>query len=187
MDTAIAPVPYRTYARAWQHLRAPLMFVCATAVTACVFLVKNRKNGTLHACKLAERRAQRHTWSRLCQLLRHESALLQHIGHHPNIVRWEGGYSSHQQLAIVMELVVGGDCQQLLQRHGALAEDAVHAMTCQLHAALRCVRPWPWRRLCHASPLPARHQWCMQRSHMQCTHRALRRPRTRLHIRARGR
>jgi len=105
-------------------------------MTACVFVVKDRTTGALRACKLAERRAQRHNWSRLCQLMRHESTLLQEIGYHPNVVRWEGSFASCNRLAIVMELVVGGDCQQLLQRHGALAEETVHAMICQLFAAL---------------------------------------------------
>lgn len=108
-------------------------------MTACVFVVTNRETGTLCACKLAERKPQRHTWSRLCQLLQHESQLLQEIGYHPSIVRWEGCYVSCNRVAIVTELVGGGDCQQLLQRHGALAEEAVQAMMVQLHAALRCV------------------------------------------------
>ena len=108
-------------------------------VTACVFVVTDRATGQLRACKLAERRPQRqHTWSRLSQLLRQESQLLQEIGYHPNIVRWDGCFLSCHRVAIVMELVSGGDCQQLLQRHGALAEEAVQAMILQLHAALRC-------------------------------------------------
>ena len=96
----------------------------------------NRETGTLCACKLAERKPQKHTWSRLCQLLHHESSLLREIGPHPNIVRWVGSFESVQRVAIVMELVGGGDCQQLLQRHGALSEEVVHAMIAQLHAAL---------------------------------------------------
>ena len=119
------------------HTCALFSLVCRT-VTACVFVGKDKQTGALYACKLAERRAQRHNWTRLCQLLRHESNLLQEIGYHPNVVRWHGCYGSCSQLAIVMELVGGGDCQQLLQRHGALAEEVVQAMIRQLHAALRC-------------------------------------------------
>ena len=117
------------------HVIAP---TAPLAVTACVFVVTDKVTGALRACKLAERRPQGHTWARLCELMRHESALLQEIGYHPNVVRWEGCFFSCNRVAIVMELVGGGDCQQLLQRHGALAEEAVQAMILQLHAALRC-------------------------------------------------
>lgn len=107
-------------------------------MTATVFVATDRATGQLRACKLAERRGQRPTWNRLCQLLQHESVLLQSIGHHPHIVRWDGCYASPNHICIVMELVAGGDCQQLLQRHGALPEEAVQAMIRQLHSALRC-------------------------------------------------
>ena len=106
-------------------------------MTACVWVATHRTTGELRACKLAERRGQRPTWSRLCQLLHHESSLLQSIGAHPCIVRWEGFYASASRICIVTELVGGGDCQQLLQRHGALPEEAVQAMIRQLHSALR--------------------------------------------------
>ena len=124
------------------HTCALLSLVCRT-VTACVFVVKDKQTGALYACKLAERRAQRHNWTRLCQLLRHESNLLQEIGYHPNVVRWHGCYGSCSQLAIVMELVGGGDCQQLLQRHGALSERAASAIILQLCSALVHIHTGP--------------------------------------------
>ena len=92
-------------------------------MTACVFVCNDRATGALRACKVAERRGQRPAWSRLCQLLLHESSLLQEIGIHPNVVRWEGCFTSNHRIAIVMELVSGGDCQQMLQRHGSLPEE----------------------------------------------------------------
>ena len=94
-------------------------------MTACVFVCSDRATGALRACKVAERRGQRPAWSRLCQLLLHESSLLQEIGIHPNVVRWEGCFTSNHRIAIVMELVSGGDCQQMLQRHGSLPEETV--------------------------------------------------------------
>ena len=65
-----------------------------------------------------------------------KSALLQRLGEHPSIVRWQGLYRGSTQMALVLELVSGGDCQQLLQRHGCLAESAVHAMISQLRGAV---------------------------------------------------
>ena len=109
-------------------------------MTACVFVCNDRATGALRACKVAERRGQRPAWSRLCQLLLHESSLLQEIGIHPNVVRWEGCFTSNHRIAIVMELVSGGDCQQMLQRHGSLPEETVRGMMLQLHSALRCAR-----------------------------------------------
>ena len=57
-------------------------------MTACVFVATERVTGKLYACKLAERKPQRNTWSRLVQLRHHESNLLQEIGCHPHIVRF---------------------------------------------------------------------------------------------------
>ena len=115
-------------------------------MTAEVFVATVRATGELCACKLARYKpqaGQRTSWSRLCQLLHHESEVLQHIGIHPNVVRWHATFASPTHKGIVMELVGGGcagsDCQQLLQRHGgALCEEAVQAVIRQLHAALRC-------------------------------------------------
>jgi serine/threonine protein kinase len=107
-------------------------------MTAVVYIATDRATGRPCACKLAEKKGQRPAWSRLCQLLQHESKLLEYLGHHPNIVRWGGCFASPNRIAMVMELVSGGDCQQLLQRHGACSEEAVQAMICQLYSALGC-------------------------------------------------
>jgi len=71
------------------------------------------------------------------KVLKHESAMLLRIGEHPNIVSHQGFYVGSNQVALCLELVSGGDCQQLLQRQGCLAEGAVHAMTTQLCCAIR--------------------------------------------------
>lgn len=71
------------------------------------------------------------------QVLKHESAMLLRIGEHPNIVGHQGFYVGSNQVALCLELVSGGDCQQLLQRQGCLAEAAVHAMMTQLCTAIR--------------------------------------------------
>ena len=110
-------------------------------MTACVYIAREKATGELFACKLAERKQHRSVWGRLSQLIRRESALLQEIGQHPCLVQWRGFYESAQEVAIVMEIVGGGDCQQLLQRHGCLAEPMVQPMVCQLHSALRCATP----------------------------------------------
>lgn len=58
---------------------------------------------------------------------------------HPRIIGCRGLYHGSQDLAIVLDLMPGGDCQQLLKRHGALAEPAVHTIMEQLFDALDCV------------------------------------------------
>lgn len=108
-------------------------------MTACVYVATERAGGRQCACKLSERRLQRTNWTRIVQVLRHEYELLHGLGDHPNIVRWENLYLSCNQVGLVLELVPGGDCQQLLQRHGCLSEPAVHAMISQLRSALAYV------------------------------------------------
>lgn len=63
--------------------------------------------------------------------------MLLRIGEHPNIVCHQGFFLGKSQVALCLELVTGGDCQQLLQRQGCLAEPAVYAMITQLSAALQ--------------------------------------------------
>jgi serine/threonine protein kinase len=58
---------------------------------------------------------------------------------HPHIIGCRGLYMGSEDLAIVLDLMPGGDCQQLLKRHGALAEPAVHTIMEQLFDALACV------------------------------------------------
>lgn len=105
-------------------------------MTACVFVAYDRVTKKTCACKLAERKAQQPSWGRLVQVLKHESAMLLRIGAHPNIVHHQGFFLGKAQVALCLELVTGGDCQQLLQRQGCLAEPAVYAMITQLSSAL---------------------------------------------------
>lgn len=71
------------------------------------------------------------------QLMRHESDLLARVGHHPNLATRRGFFEKSYQCALVLDLVEGGDCQQLLQRQGALPEASVRSMMCELHSAIR--------------------------------------------------
>jgi len=106
-------------------------------LTACVYLARDRKTGQCFACKLAERRGRSATtWSRLADVMRHESQLLQQVGHHPNLVKQQGYFENASESIIMLDVVNGGDCQQLLQRHGALPESTVQNMMMQLHGAL---------------------------------------------------
>ena len=106
-------------------------------MTACVYQVRERATGRLYACKLAQAKQHNSIWGRVAQLIRRESTILQEIGRHPCLVHWHSFHEGSNEIAIVMDLVVG-DCQQLLQRHGSLAEAMVRQMIHQLQSALRC-------------------------------------------------
>ena len=53
-----------------------------------------------------------------------------------NIVQFFGLYTSPTEVALVLELASGGDCQQLLKRHGPLSEAAALSIASQLCEAL---------------------------------------------------
>ena len=63
--------------------------------------------------------------------------------HHPNLVECLGFFHGEDELALLMTLAPGGDCQQLLQRHGALSERAATAIVQQLAAALHYMHTGP--------------------------------------------
>mmetsp|Transcript_42568 Transcript_42568/g.133597 ORF Transcript_42568/g.133597 Transcript_42568/m.133597 type:complete len:815 (-) Transcript_42568:50-2494(-) len=84
------------------------------------------------ALKLAERSTR--------AILRRESLLLRQLSGHPHVTRWLGWFASSTAVGLLLELAPGGDCQQLLQRHGAFAESAVRRMFGQLCAALGHLR-----------------------------------------------
>ena len=63
--------------------------------------------------------------------------------HHPNLVECLGFFHGQDELALLMTLAPGGDCQQLLQRHGALSERAATAIVQQLAAALHYMHTGP--------------------------------------------
>eukprot|EP00965_Chrysotila_dentata_P048171 1597557-Pleurochrysis_carterae.AAC.1 len=64
--------------------------------------------------------------------------LLSSLGAHRRIVRWEGLYLGCNRMAMLLELVPSGDCQQLLEKRGPLPEHLVHPMILQLRDALKC-------------------------------------------------
>ena len=61
-------------------------------------------------------------WSRAVRTFEHEAALLERCVHQ-HVIGVRGLYQGTTDLALALELVPG-DVQQLLQRHGALAEQA---------------------------------------------------------------
>ena len=63
--------------------------------------------------------------------------------HHPNLVECLGFFHGEDELALLMTLAPGGDCQQLLQRHGALSERAATAIVQQLAGALHYMHTGP--------------------------------------------
>lgn len=105
-------------------------------MTACVYVATDLASGARYACKVAERRHHKFNWSRVVSVLQHEAELLHSIEGHDRIVRLERMFQGANEMVIVLELVPGGDCQQLLHRHGCLSEQAVQPMMFQLQAAL---------------------------------------------------
>ncbi len=103
--------------------------------SAFVWSAVERETGERVACKLA-RRQSKFDWRLLVRTFQREAALLERISDHPSIVGLRGFFLGTQEAAIMLELVDGGDCQQLLQRHGAIAEGAVHAIVDQVCSAV---------------------------------------------------
>ena len=101
--------------------------------SAKIYLCHGR-DGSQAACKMA-RREPGLSWSRLSNTFEREAALLRRCAH-PCIVQILGLYRGPQKLALVLSLAPSGDCQQLLQRHGALSERAANAIAQQTTAAL---------------------------------------------------
>ena len=102
--------------------------------TAAVWSGVSRSTGTLVAVKIASRQ-QGMRWSRAVRTFEHEAAMLQRC-QHEHVVRQLALFQGPRDLALTLELLPGGDVQQLLQRHGALAEAAVGAIIRQLSLAL---------------------------------------------------
>lgn len=93
--------------------------------------------GRRYALKLAERAARPpHCWSKVVCILHRENLLLQELGEHPHIAQWVDWLTSSTAVGLVLELGAGGDCQQLLRRHGALTEGQVRPMVGQLCSAV---------------------------------------------------
>ena len=102
--------------------------------SARIFAAHNNDLEGTAACKLA-RRAPGIKWERVIQTFERETALLKRCSH-PSIVECLGFYRGEMEVAMVLSLAPCGDCQQLLQRHGALAERAGTAIAQQVCAAL---------------------------------------------------
>jgi len=133
---------------------------------ASVHVAVHRQSGAVVVCKMADREEQR--GERACELMRHECGLLYHIGSHPNVVQIFNFFAAPHCSAIVMDLVRGGDCQQLLQCRGALAEPMVQSIMSQLCAALAHLHGHGLLHrdvklenvLCDASRTPAKVKLC---------------------------
>ncbi|KOO28355.1 calcium calmodulin-dependent protein, partial [Chrysochromulina tobinii] len=93
------------------------------------------------ACKLAKNVGRVH-WPRVVRTFAREAELMRRC-HHPNLVECLGFFHGEDELALLMTLAPGGDCQQLLQRHGALSERAATAIVQQLAAALHYMHTGP--------------------------------------------
>jgi serine/threonine-protein kinase len=106
--------------------------------TATVWLGVSRTSGELVACKLLARDRPAMRWHRAVRTFEHEAGILERC-QHERIVRLLGIFQGPRDLILNLEYMSGGDVQQLLQRHGALAEHAVAAIIRQLAGALKHV------------------------------------------------
>ena len=110
-----------------------------------VFLAVDRCTNEFSAVKLSVNSsiaAPLSSAARAVALLRHERRILEEMGQHEHCVRQLDFFESAgspSAAALVLEYLPGGDCQQLLQQHGALPERTVREMMSQLHSALRFV------------------------------------------------
>ncbi len=102
--------------------------------TAAVYVAHDSVTGEEAACKLARRRPNM-SWTRARGMFEREAQLLQQC-RHEHIVGFRALFVGSRELALVLDMVAGGDAQQLLQRHGALSERAVMIMVSQLASAL---------------------------------------------------
>ena len=104
--------------------------------SACVYIARDA-HGNQAACKLA-RLQPGMKWQRVVRTFQREALLVQRCVH-PHIIGYHGLYLSRTEAALVLSLAPGGDCQQLLMRHGALAESVARGIVSQLCDALDCL------------------------------------------------
>ena len=102
--------------------------------SARIFMAHDSQSGGTAACKLA-RHAPGMNWTRVVRAFEREAVLLKRCAH-PNVVEFLGLFQGDTDVALVLSLAPSGDCQQLLQRHGALAERAATAIAQQVCSAL---------------------------------------------------
>ena len=103
--------------------------------TASVYSAVHNSLGDCVAVKVAFRKKQERRWARTKSIFQHEMCMLKRC-EHPHIVRSLAFYQGPQDVALVLEHVPGGDFQQVLERHGALAEHTVLVVVAQLVSAL---------------------------------------------------
>eukprot|EP00962_Isochrysis_galbana_P045331 scaffold17815_cov112-Isochrysis_galbana.AAC.2 len=102
--------------------------------SAAVYAAHDREKDGGAAVKLAVRKPKIR-WALVVSTFKNEARMLQRCVH-PHIVGFRGLYEGRDEIALVLQLVEGGDCQHLLQRHGCLSEVAVGAIVTQLCDAL---------------------------------------------------
>lgn len=105
-----------------------------TGGSANVYYADDKSTGQRVAVKHASRRP-RLRWGRLCRTFEREALLLRRAAH-PHVTGFIAHYQTPTSISLVLRLCPGGDCQQLLQRHGALAEPAALQIARQVGAAL---------------------------------------------------
>lgn len=109
-------------------------------MSSCVFVARDRTSDKRFALKLATRSAGRRvSWSHLQRTFHREHDLLRALDGGPHLVSVHERYEGANQMGLLLSLAPGGDCQQLLQRHGCLSEGAACSIARQVAEALRFV------------------------------------------------
>lgn len=111
-----------------------LQTLLGSGCSAGVFTAVDASRSERVAVKLTTRRPGMR-WRSMLATYEREALLLRQCAHR-NIVPCIDVLTSDRSCAIVLGLCPGGDCQQLVQRHGALAERAALHIAQQLCAAL---------------------------------------------------
>ena len=112
------------------HARWELRGALGRGCSATVYRARDRAGGVDAACKIA-RNQRWMQWPRVVRSFQREAFLLRRCAH-PAVIELRGLYQSRFEAALMLELVPGGDCQQLLKRHGALSERALAFYTGRL-------------------------------------------------------
>ena len=97
----------------------------------------DNSTGSQEAVKLAMRRPGMR-WKHILATFEREAALLRKCAH-PNVLTCLGVSHCESKSAILLGYCEGGDCLQLLQRHGALAERVALTIARQVVLALECM------------------------------------------------
>lgn len=125
------------------HQRFIVQARLGDGMSSAVYAVKERFTGVVYACKHGQR-SKKLSWRHLHRTFKREEMILEQImeapdGPHKNVICCRGLYTGFNEIALVLDLVPGGDLQQLLQRHGCLSEPAARSIAKQLAEALRHV------------------------------------------------